>query len=192
MENKTYEEIISLKNLILAWRKARKGKTKKNYVIEFEKELPKNLRRLYFELKEQIYFPRPLETFVLRDPKTRVISKSDFQDRIIHHALCNVIEPIFDKNFIYDNCANRKNKGSLFALNRFNFFKRKVTYNLSKEAHCLKADIKHYFKEVDRNILLKIIKKKIACEKTLQLIKIILENKQETERERERERDAEA
>ncbi|MCX6750380.1 MAG: RNA-directed DNA polymerase, partial [Candidatus Pacearchaeota archaeon] len=77
---------------------------------------------------------------------------------------------------MYDSCANRKGKGTLFALNRFNIFQRRVTDNLSKEAFCLKADIKHYFQEVDRDILLGIIKRKIKCRKTLCLIELILNN----------------
>lgn len=120
--NNLYTEIISIKNLVLAWKKARKGKTRKNYIIEFEKNLPSHLKSLQEELSFQTYFPKPLQTFVLRDPKTRKISKSDFRDRIVHHALCNVIEPIFDKTFILNNCASRKNKGNLFAVNRFYFF----------------------------------------------------------------------
>jgi retron-type reverse transcriptase len=174
--NNLYSEIISLKNLILAYQKARKGKTKRKYVREFEENLAYNLNVLHEELKNQTYKPEPLKTFILRDPKTRRISKSAFRDRIVHHALCNIIEPIFDSTFIYDSCANRKGKGTLFALNRFNIFQRRVTDNLSKEAFCLKADIKHYFQEVDRDILLGIIKRKIKCSKTIQLIKCILYN----------------
>ena len=190
-----YEKIYPKKNLIIAWRKARKGKTKKYCVKEFEKELFSNIKNLHNELKEQTYFPRPLKEFVISDPKTRKISKADFRDRIVHHALCNVIEPIFDKTFIYDNCANRIGKGNLFALRRFNLFLRKVSRNGKVKGwinnnqikgYCLKADIKHYFKEIDKNILLEIIKKKIKCETTLQLIKKILDNTTETERERER------
>ena len=171
-----YHEIYSMKNLILAWKKARKGKTKKDYVIEFEKNLGVNLRALHYELKFEIYKPVPLKTFILRDPKTRKISKSDFRDRIVHHALVRVIEPFFDKTFIYDCCANRIGKGSSFALERFDRFKRKVTTNLNSEAFCLKADIKHYFQEVDHKILLKIIKRKIKDKRVILLIGGILEN----------------
>ena len=171
-----YPEIYSMKNLILAWKKARKGKTQKDYVIEFEKNLRANLRALHYELRFQIYKPKPLKTFILRDPKTRKISKSDFRDRIVHHALIRILEPIFDKTFIYDSCANRKDKGSLFALNRLNLFKKKTTNNLKTELFCLKADIKHYFQEVNHNILLNIIKKKIKDERVVWLIKRILEN----------------
>jgi hypothetical protein len=69
-----YTQIYSMGNLILAWRHARKGKTKKNYVIQFEKSLIENLFLLYKELKNEIYFPMPLKTFILRDPKTRKVS----------------------------------------------------------------------------------------------------------------------
>ena len=169
-----YSEVISLKNLIFAYKKARKGKTKKNYVKKFEENLAYNLKILYNELKTKTYKPKPLITFILRDPKTRKISKSDFRDRIVHHAIIRVIEPIFEKSFIYDNCANRIGKGSLFALKQFEKFQRKVTNNLLKEAFCFKADIKHYFQEVDREVLLNILKRKISDEKVILLIKNIL------------------
>ena len=174
--NDIYPEIYSMKNLILAWKKARKGKTKKDYILEFEKNLRNNLKILHYELKHYIYRPKSLKTFILRDPKIRKISKSYFRDRIVHHALVRVIEPIFDRNFIYDSCANRKGKGGLFALKRFEKFKRKVTNNLKSEAFCLKADIKHYFQEVDHEILLKIIKRKIKDGRVIWLIERILEN----------------
>src|SRR3989338_8459155 len=103
-------KISNMSNLILAWRKARKGKTKKVYVKEFEKDVLGNLLQLHEELKNKTYNPKPLKTFILRDPKTRKISKADFRDRIVHHALIRIIEPIFDKTFIYDNCASRKSK----------------------------------------------------------------------------------
>ena len=193
-----YPEIYSLKNLILAWKKARKGKTKRDYVKEFESNLAYNLKILHDELKTQTYKPKPLQTFILRDPKTRKISKSDFRDRVVHHAVVNILEPIFDRIFIYDSCANRKGKGNLFAIKRFDKFKRKVSRNgkitgifndNNTEGYCLKADIKHYFQEVDNEILIKIIKKKVKDKKVIWLIKQILLNKPKAKiRERERER----
>ncbi len=68
-------------------------------VIEFEKKLKENLLQLRAELLFHVYNPKPLKTFILKDPKTRRISKADFRDRVVHHALCNVIEPIFEKCF---------------------------------------------------------------------------------------------
>ncbi|MBI2106395.1 hypothetical protein HYT57_00265 [Candidatus Woesearchaeota archaeon] len=172
--NGLYPQIHSMKNLFLAFKEARKGKTKKYYVKRFEKNLIKQLLNLNIELKSQKYHPEPLRTFILRDPKTRKISKSVFRDRVVHHALVRMIEPIFDKNFIYDSCANRKGKGNLFALKRFDLFKRKITNNLTSKAFCLKADIKHYFQEVNHEILLNVIERKIKDEKVMWLIKQIL------------------
>nr|AQS34589.1 hypothetical protein [uncultured archaeon]AQS34766.1 hypothetical protein [uncultured archaeon] len=183
--NKLYEKIISFDNLLLAWKKARKGKTKKDYVIEFEKNLEWNLLDLEDELKREIYKPKPLINFILRDPKTRKISKSDFRDRIVHHAIFNILEPIFDRTFIYDSCANRKGKGVLFAIKRFDIFKRKVTKNFTSPAFCLKADIKHYFEEVNHEILIGILSRKINDRKVLELINEINANFG-TQRERER------
>ena len=173
--NNLYHKIYEWENLVLAFKKARKGKTKKIYVLEFQENAIKNLEQLQFELMSQTYKPKPLETFILRDPKTRKISKSDFRDRIIHHALCNIIEPILQKIFIYDSCANQKRKGSLFAIKRFDLFKRKATNNLKSEAFCFKADIKHYFEEVNHETLIQTIKRKIKDEKIIWLIKNILE-----------------
>jgi len=194
--NKLYSKIISMDNLLLAWRKARTGKTKKIYVIEFEKNLIENLSKLQEELKNQTYTPLPLETFILRDPKTRKISKSDFRDRIVHHALVQVIGPIFDKTFIYDSCANRIGKGNLFALKRFEKFAKKVSRNgkingwfrnNQIKGYCMKADIKHYFNEVDHEILIQMIKRKIQDEKVIWLIEKILKNCANLAIQRERE-----
>jgi retron-type reverse transcriptase len=171
-----YEGIYDYKNLISAYKKARKHKTKKPDVIEFHKDYLLNLWHLSNELKNQTYIPRLLKKFIIKDPKTRVIHSSDFRDRIVHHILIMFIEPIFDKEFIYDSCANRRGKGTLFAINRFDFFKRKVAKNFTRNAYCLKADIRHYFEEVDQAILLSIIKRKVKDERVIWLIEQILAN----------------
>lgn len=171
-----YSKIISLENLYLAYKKARRYKTKKDYVIEFEKNLIQNILKLHHELKDFTYFPQPLKTFILRDPKTRKISKSAFRDRVVHHAIFRVIEPIFDKSFIYDSCANRIGKGNLFALKRFDEFKRQVSRNNTRASFVLKADIKHYFEEVDHEVLINLLRRKIKDEKVIELIIKILNN----------------
>mgnify|MGYP001570517252 CR=1 FL=1 len=171
-----YQEICSFDNLLLAFKKARKRKSSKAYVIEFEKDLKNNLNLLRIELLLHSYKPKPLKNFIIRDPKSRKISKSDFRDRVVHHALCNVIEPIFDKTFIYDSYANRKFKGTLKALERFDYFKRKASRNNTRSCYVLKADIEHYFETVNHEILLNIISKKIKEKNVLWLINIILSN----------------
>jgi len=156
--------------------KCQKRKTQKQYTQDFEKELLGNLIKLQSELEAGTYNPKPLITFTIRDPKTRKISKSDFRDRIVHHALYNIIEPIFDKTFIYDTYANRLGKGSLKAIKRFEHFRNIVSKNGTRTAYILKADIRHYFETVSHEILLNLLKRKIADEKVLSLIKIILTN----------------
>jgi len=183
-QNKNYCNIISFENIILAWKKARKGKTKKQYVLEFEKELFYNLLAIHYELRYRSYMLKPLTKFTIRDPKTRIIHKSNFRDRIVHHALVQILEPLFNKTFICDSCANRIGKGNLFALKRFERFQRKVTQNYTQEGFCLKADIKHYFQEVDHTILMNLITRKINDKQTLELVRKINANF-ESQRERE-------
>ena len=173
-----YEQICSYENLECAYRKARKRKTQKSYIIKFEKDLKENLNMLKTELLFHCYSPKPLVNFIVRDPKTRKISKSDFCDRVVHHALCNVIETIFEKRFIYDSYANRKGKGALKAIQRFDYFKRKVSRNNTINSYALKADIKKYFETVDHNVLMSIIKKKIKDNQVLWLIRKIFNNYQ--------------
>lgn len=174
-------------NLTLAWRNARKGKTQQPKVIEFDRNITEALLALHTELTTNKYQPKPLVSFILRDPKTRTISKSDFRDRVVHHALITLLRPIFEKTFIYDSCAGRIGKGTLFALKRFTYFARKVIgngKNVSNRYHdqnnvrgyCLKADIKHYFQEINHEILLSIIFRKIKDKQVLWLIRQILNN----------------
>ena len=176
-ENKNlYSQIYGLKNLALAFKKAKKGKTKRRYIKRFQKNLRKNLLKLKEELMAQSYKPHPLKTFIIRDPKTRKISKSAFRDRVVHHALCNIIVSDFEKNFIYDSHANQIGKGPLKAIQRFDKFKKKVSRNNTRKCFIFKADIKHYFEEINHNILMNILKRKINDKDVLWLIKLIIHN----------------
>ncbi len=182
--NNLYNKVCSEENIYNAFRKARKGKSGRAYVKQFEEDLNGNLRKLKNELESQEYCPLPTKTFVVKDPKTRVITAPDFRDRIVHHAICNIIGPIFEKSFIHDSYANRKNKGALKALQRFDYFKRKLTNNgkLLRNpksgnmvtGYALKADIKHYFASVDHDIMVSLIKKKISDKRLLLLLEKII------------------
>jgi retron-type reverse transcriptase len=181
-----YGELCFYENLLEAFRKAAKGKSGKCYVMEFRKNTKENLLQLQKELVSMTYEPQPMKTFVICDPKTRVISASAFRDRIVHHALCNVIEPIFDKSFIFDSCANRKGKDAHLALERFDKFKKMVSGGgkLIRNAkdnnmvcgYALKADIKHYFDSVNHEVLIRILKRKIKDDNVMWLIQKILSN----------------
>ncbi len=181
-----YPKIYSKKNLFLAYKKAREDKTKKDYVIEFEKNLEGEINKLQFELKSFTYKPSKLRKFIIRDSKTRTIHSSKFRDRVIHHAIVNILEPIYEPIFIFDSYASRLNKGTHKAVKKFDEFKRKVSKNhqLIKNAitnnqikgYFLKTDIKKYFDNVDHEILLNILRRKIRDNKVLGLIKQILDN----------------
>lgn len=176
-----YPEICSYDNLYKAFEKARKRKNLKKYVIEFEEDLENNLQKLQVELLNQTYNPLPLKMFILKDPKTRKISKSVFRDRVVHHAICNIIEPMFEKKFIYDSYANRIGKGTINAIKRFDKFKYKVYFNNRRICYVFKADIKQYFEQVNHKILIFLIKKEIKDEKILFLIRKILLNYKTTQ-----------
>ncbi|MFH1972466.1 MAG: reverse transcriptase domain-containing protein [archaeon] len=171
-----YSKLYSIDNLKLAFTKARKGKTLRLEVIKFEKNLNRELPQLKNELKFLTYKPKPLVNFIIRDPKIRKISKSHFRDRVVHHALCNLITPIFEKTFILDSYANQIDKGTLAAIQRFDYFKRKVTKNNTKNAYVFKADIRKYFESINHEILTNTIKKKIKDRRIIWLIQIILNN----------------
>lgn len=182
----SYAELCSFRNLELAYRRARKGKNGKKAVQEFECDLERNILGLRNELETHTYEPKPLKRFVIRDPKTRLISASDFRDRVIHHALCNIIQPIFEKTFIYDSHANQIGKGTSKALGRFDLFKRKASQNgrvvnSAKDnnmvtGYVLKADIRRFFDTVDHDVLMGIMTRRIHDKNVLELIRKILKN----------------
>ncbi len=125
-----YTKLCSYSNIESAYIKASKGKTRIDYVQEFGENLQKNLKQLEYELFTLTYSPSPLTIFIIRDPKTRRISASHFRDRVVHHALCNIIEPILSKEFIYDSFANQKGKGTHTAIKRYETFMRKNSFSL--------------------------------------------------------------
>jgi len=181
-----YKKLYSFQNLHEAYQNAVKRKTSSKEVQEFQKHWRFHLCNLLRELKTKTYFPKPLQKFVLRDPKTRVICVSAFRDRVVHHALVNILQPIFEPRFIYDSYASRRGKGMLKALQRFDEFKKKVSKNgkLIPNARntnevcgfVLKADIKHYFETVDKELLVQILKRYVKDETVLWLTRIILDN----------------
>ncbi len=174
LDNDLYAQICNFDNLMEAWINAKKGKTKRRYVKRFQRDLRQNLLKLQEELINQIYQPNPLKTFILRDPKTRKISKSAFRDRVVYHAICKIIIPLFQKGFIYDCHANIVGRGTLKAIERFDIFKRKVSRNNTRKCYVLKADIKHYFEEINHEILVNILRRKINDERLINLIWKIL------------------
>jgi RNA-directed DNA polymerase len=102
-----YPQVYDWDNLLLAYRKASKGKRGNPAVAAFEYHLEDNLIRLREELVTKVYQPSPYHSFYIHEPKRRLISAGLFRDRVVHHALCNIMEPIFERGFISDSYASR-------------------------------------------------------------------------------------
>jgi retron-type reverse transcriptase len=170
-----FSQIASFENLLLASRKARRGKRLKQDVMRFEAEVEEELCRLQQGLLSKDYVPGAYREFTLWERKRRKISAAPYRDRVIQQALCNVIEPIFEKNFIFDSYACRRNKGTHRAVERFSRFCRQNQY-------VLKADILQYFASIDHAILLEKIARKVKCPDTLWLVGVIIEGSNPQER----------
>ena len=107
-----WPRIVSWENLYTAARRAALGKRGRGNVARFEVDLEKEVCLLRRELVEGTYRPGPYRTFYIHEPKVRLISAAPFRDRVVHHALCAVIEPLFERRFITDSYASRKGKGT--------------------------------------------------------------------------------
>jgi len=113
-----FDNVYSFQNLHLAYFKARKCKRYRDEILEFSYNLEENLLKLQEELSNQTYQHGGYREFVVCDSKKRKIKAAPFRDRVVHHALCNIIEPIFDRGFICDSYACRKEKGTHKAIKR--------------------------------------------------------------------------
>lgn len=162
-----YPQICAWETLEQAYRKARKGKRSAWAVADFEYNWERHLLRLQEELIDKSYRPGSYHSFYIHEPKKRLISAAPFRDRVVHHALCAAIEPIFEARFINDSYANRVGKGTHRALDRCTQFARRYRY-------VLPCDIKQHFPSIDHAILHDILAKHIACPETLGLIDQIL------------------
>jgi len=171
--NDLFDKITTFDNLLKAAQKAQKGKRFKDACAIFNLNLEKELLRLQRKLKEQSYRHGSYRDFFVYDPKQRLISAAPYRDRVVHHALCNVIEPLFDRSFIDDTYACRKGKGTHAAVNKYSQYARKYRY-------VLKCDIQKYFQNVDHEILLGIVARKIRCAQTLWLIREIVGSRNDT------------
>jgi len=162
-----FEEICSFENLVKAAKKAQKGKRFKDSTSEFNLKLEDELLTIQEQLRQKTYQVGQYKHFYIFDPKKRLISALPYRDRVVQHALCNVIEPIFDRAFIPASYACRKNKGSHKAVSLFSGFCRSNSY-------VLKCDIKSYFASIDHDLLYDLVAKKIKDSQTLWLIRLII------------------
>jgi len=167
-----WPEITAFDNLLKAANKAQKGKRYRDSVLAFNYDREQELFKLREELIQKSYCPGAYRTFEIYEPKRRLISAAPYRDRVVHHALCNIIVPLIEPSFIFDSYANREWKGSHRALRRF-------THYLRSSRYILKCDLKWYFPSIDHEILKQVIRTKIGCQDTLWLMDLIIDNSNE-------------
>ena len=162
-----FETLCSWENLTRAYRKASKGKRGLATVAAFEHRLEDHLWTLHEELTTGRYRPRGYTSFYIHEPKRRLISAAAFRDRVVHHALCNVIEPIFEATFNPDSYANRTGKGTHRALDRVQQLARRFAF-------VLQCDVRQFFPSLDHEILRHRIATRVTDARTLDLVDLIL------------------
>lgn len=167
-----WEQVIAFDNLLLAAHKAQKGKRFRANVLAFNYNLEQELQQLQADLSNQTYQPGIYRTFQIYEPKPRLISAAPYRDRVVHHAVCNIIVPLFERTFIDDSYANRVGFGTHRALKRFITFARQHRY-------VLQCDIRKYFPSLDLDILKSLLRRKIKCPETLWLLDTIIDNSNE-------------
>ncbi len=168
-----FETICSFENLFDAYLKARKGKRYRNDVLEFSYNLEENLIELSKQLKNGTYEHGGYRKFHVYDQKRRLISSAPFKDRVVHHAICNIIEPMFEKRFISDSFSCRKKKGTHIGAKRLSKF---VRAHSNKKTYVLKCDIRKYFDSMDHEILIELLERKIRDERVMWLLKEVIES----------------
>ena len=164
-----FERIVAFENLLNAAKDAQRGKRFQENVLRFHYRCDQELFSLQEELRSKSYLPGAYRTFEIHEPKRRLISAAPYRDRVVHHALCNVIAPIFERTFIRDSYANRAGFGTHRALRRFTGF-------LRSSRSVLQCDIRQYFPSIDHDILKSLIRRKIKCRDTLWLIDLIIDH----------------
>jgi RNA-directed DNA polymerase len=167
-----WHQVVDFENLLLAARQARRGKRFRQNVLAFNYNLESELLQIQAELENHTYCPGAYRTFQILDPKPRLISAAPYRDRVVHHALCNVIIPLIERMFIRDSYANRLGYGTHRALKRFTQFFRSSRY-------VLQCDIRKYFPAIDHEILKTILHRRIKCPETLWLIDTIIDGSNE-------------
>jgi len=169
-----FEDIVSIENLLEAWREFLRGKHGKRDVQEFQFWLMDNILTLHADFASGTYRHGGYQAFKINDPKPRDIHKATVRDRLLHHAVYRVLYPFFDKIFIADSFSCRIGKGTHAAINRFRYFSRIVSKNNTRTCWALKCDIQKFFANIDHAILLDILTSYIPDNNILRLLREII------------------
>lgn len=164
-----WPRITRFDNLYLAYCKARRGKSNRPEVAQFSADLEKHLLTLQFELQKGAYRPGLYRLFTLYERKPRLIAAAPFRDRVVHHAVINLLEPALDKRFIHHSYACRKGKGVHRAVDQYQRW-------ASRYAYCAKIDIQRYFPSIDQQILKTLLHTYLKEKPLLELLDLIIDS----------------
>ena len=169
-----FEHIISKENIFAAWREFQKGKMGKQDVLIFSEHFEEHLLALHADLMNGRYKHGPYTRFLIQDPKLRNIAKASVRDRVLHHAICRVITPSFDKAFVFDTYSSRKSKGVHRAIERLERLAWRLSRNNTRTVWTLKCDIRKFFESVGHDRLLELCARRINDDCVMALLKNIL------------------
>ncbi len=163
-----FARIANFQALHAAARRAIKGKRKKPGAAAFFANLEGGLLALERQLRAGEYRPGRYVAFEVNDPKRRIVSAAPFRDRVVHHALCAVVEPIFESGLIDHTFANRVGKGTHRAIETYERYR-------DRHGYVLRCDIYRYFPSIDHAILKSDFRRRISCMPTLALLELIVD-----------------
>lgn len=166
--NDLYSQIIDFDNLWQAFLTARKGKRYRREVAHFTANLEENLLNIHNHLVWGSWKPGRSREFRIFEPKQRDIEAPPFADRIVHHALVRVVNPLFERRFIYHSYACRTGKGAQKAIKAVQAMLRAAGRNWPTP-YIVKADVKSYFASIRHDVLFRAIERVISCSETLDL-----------------------
>lgn len=171
-----FEKIISPENLFSAWDVFKSDKRNRYDVQQFEWSLEQNIFQLRHELKNKTYKHGPYTGFYIRDPKQRHIHKALVRDRILHHVVFSLINPIFEETFISTSFSCRIGYGTHRGIAVLEKMARRIYKNGTSSCFILKCDIQKFFDSVDHNVLLSILRKRIKDEDVMWLLQEVIES----------------
>ncbi len=145
-------------------------------MIIFQRHLEDNLIELQTQLISGKYRHSPYQQFTICDPKQRTIHKALVKDRIVHQAIVNVIEPLFEKQFIHDSYSCRVGKGTHAAVSRLRTFFRQASRNDTRTIYAVKCDIRKFFASINHKVLLGLLRKRIQDSQTMRLLELIIQS----------------
>ena len=165
--NNLFERVVAFPNLLDAARKARQGCGRTDEACRFHFHLESEICRLEQELRDGSYRPGPYRQFKVHDPKERTITVAPFRDRVVHHAVVQILTPLYERKFIHDSYATRPEKGTHKAILRAREFCRRYEWYL-------KADILHFFENVCHDIMMASLERSIKDRRLLDLMNVIV------------------